>query len=270
MNLLQELRIHVLALSTAVEQDPKFFAAIIHYVGRLKDVLTDISTDLSLDELQLLSKKTEEFYSQWRPTGDGLYMPPRQTRDTDKTVRDINRLVSMLSSMRGSELETLILSEGRKIPPVSEFEQAAVARRQEHSPCVFIGHGRSKLWARLKIFLQDDLGLATVTYESESRTGESIVPVLEKMLDQSTFAILVLTAEDETADGGRRARQNVVHEAGLFQGRLGFQRGVLLVQEGLEEFTNVAGLQYIPFTGDRIEQAFYELQRTLKREGQTH
>jgi predicted nucleotide-binding protein len=36
-----------------------------------------------------------------------------------------------------------------------------------------------------------------------------------------------MTAEDEQADGQWRARENVVHEAGLFQGRLGFMKGVL-------------------------------------------
>ena len=131
---------------------------------------------------------------------------------------------------------------------------------------VFIGHGRSPLWARLQVFLEKDLGLKTINYESESRVGKSIVTVLEQMLDEANFAVLILTAEDETASG-KRARQNVVHEAGLFQGRLGFNKAVLLVQEGLEEFSNVAGLQHIPFTGDRIDQTFNELRRALKREG---
>ena len=44
-------------------------------------------------------------------------------------------------------------------------------------PCVFIGHGRSKLWARIQLFLDQELGLTTVSYESESRTGLSIVPI---------------------------------------------------------------------------------------------
>ena len=114
--------------------------------------------------------------------------------------------------------------------------------------------------------LEDDLRLATVTYESEARTGHSIVLVLEKILDQATFAVLVFTAEAETEEGRERARQNVVHEAGLFQGRLGFSKAVLLVQDGVEAFTNIAGLQYIPFSDDRVEQTFYELQRVLKRE----
>ena len=79
--------------------------------------------------------------------------------------------------------------------------------------------------------------------------------------------MLVLTGEDETAEGGKRARQNVIHEAGLFQGVLGFQRAVMLVQKGAEEFSNVAGLQYIEFEKDKIENCFWELQRVLKREG---
>jgi predicted nucleotide-binding protein len=87
------------------------------------------------------------------------------------------------------------------------------------------------------------------------------------MLRQATFAVLVLTGEDETAEGAKRARQNVIHEAGLFQGILGFPRAVMLVQRGLENFSNVEGLQYIEFEGDKIDASFWELQRALKREG---
>lgn len=154
-----------------------------------------------------------------------------------------------------------------RIPRDAPNEKVEILGRATAKSCVFIGHGRSVLWARLQLFLEKDLGLETVSYESESRAGETIVPVLEKMLGQATFAVLVLTAEDETAAGLRRARQNVIHEAGLFQGRLGFRRAILLRQEGIEDFTNVAGLQYISFAGDHIEQTFWELQRVLKREG---
>lgn len=134
-------------------------------------------------------------------------------------------------------------------------------------PCVFIGHGRSPLWARVQLFLEKEFGLSVVNYESETRAGETIVAILEQMLNEASFAILILTAEDETESGTKRARQNVVHEAGLFQGRLGFNKAILLVQEGLEEFSNVAGLQNIPFTGGRINQTFDEVRRVLKREG---
>jgi predicted nucleotide-binding protein len=149
----------------------------------------------------------------------------------------------------------------------SERDAGAGKELTSSRPCIFIGHGRSQLWARLQVFLEKELGLETIGYESESRAGESITVVLEQMLAKSNFAVLILTAEDETASGSKRARQNVVHEAGLLQGRLGFNKAILLIEEGLEEFSNVAGLQYIPFSGARIDQTFYELQRVLRREG---
>jgi predicted nucleotide-binding protein len=146
---------------------------------------------------------------------------------------------------------------------------ASVEKRHSRKgkPCIFIGHGRSQVWARLKLFLQEDLNLRTECYESESRVGESIVPILEGMLEKADFAVLILTAEDETATGSMRARQNVIHEVGLFQSKLGFNRAIILKQEGVEDFTNIAGLQYIPFPDNNIEQSFYPLQRTLKKEG---
>ncbi len=133
-------------------------------------------------------------------------------------------------------------------------------------PCVFIGHGRNRLWLSVQKFLEHDLGVKTVSYESESRIGKPIVMILEEMLGKSTFAVLVLTAEDETSEGHSRARQNVVHEVGLFQGTLGFHKTVLMRQDNVEEFSNIAGLQDIRFHDNEIEKSFYELQRVLKRE----
>jgi predicted nucleotide-binding protein len=57
------------------------------------------------------------------------------------------------------------------------------------------------------------------------------IPTLERlceMLDSAAFAFLIMTAEDEQLDGKVRARENVVHELGLFQGRLGFKRAIVL------------------------------------------
>ena len=135
-------------------------------------------------------------------------------------------------------------------------------------PCVFIGHGRSPLWRELKDFLEDELHLRTVHFKSKPPAGKTVVSILEGMLKQATFAVLILTAEDETSVKTRRARQNVIHEVGLFQGKLGFDKVVLLVQEGIEDFSNVHGLQNIRFSGDKISETFTELQRTLQGGGQ--
>ena len=44
-----------------------------------------------------------------------------------------------------------------------------------------------------------------------------------------------------------RARQNVVHEIGFFQGKYGRSRVVLLAEQGVEIFTNISGIVRIDF-----------------------
>ena len=235
----------------------KFFAPIQVFVKKLSEI--DYTEPSNFENIKMYSEKIEEFFNRYRPTpSSGLYFPPSQTSSNDTTVKTIYQLVKQFSSLSPEEQ----LKEFDNIKPVTH--KASTGGGQ-----VFIGHGRSKLWARVQVFLKDDLNLKTLTFEDESRTSESIVNILGEFLDKSSIAILILTAEDESAEGKLRARQNVVHEAGLFQGRLGFDKVIILKQEGVEEFSNIAGLQYIPFSGDNIEQCFYELQRKLKKIGMT-
>lgn len=86
------------------------------------------------------------------------------------------------------------------------------------------------------------------------------------MLEESSLALLVMTGEDETADGKLHPRLNVVHEAGLFQGMLGFARAIVLREEGTEEFSNIHGLQQIPFKKVNIKETFGDVLATIKRE----
>lgn len=152
------------------------------------------------------------------------------------------------------------------------FEEARDRSRVPDQPSappsvvIFIGHGRSQLWRDLKDHLQDKHGYTIEAYETGARVGHCIRDILEEMAEKSSFAILVMTAEDEQADGGQRARQNVIHEAGLFQGRLGFARAIMLLEEGVEEFSNVQGVQYIRFARGNIRDSYGEVLATLRRE----
>ena len=90
---------------------------------------------------------------------------------------------------------------------------------------------------------------------------------LSEMMDAAAFAFLLMTGEDEQPDGQVRARMNVIHEAGLFQGRLGFTRAIVLLEDGCEEFSNIAGLGHIRFPKGNIRHAFEEIREVLEREG---
>lgn len=134
------------------------------------------------------------------------------------------------------------------------------------SVVVFIGHGRNTVWRDLKDHLQEKQGLSVEAYEVGSRAGHAIRDILEGMLERSTIAFLVMTGEDATADGAMRARQNVIHEIGLFQGRLGFQRAIVLLEKGTEEFSNLAGIEYHSFSKGNIREAFGDVLATIRRE----
>lgn len=131
---------------------------------------------------------------------------------------------------------------------------------------VFIGHGGSRVWKDLRDFV----GRLDLPFDEFNRVpvaGRSNKERLEEMLDQAAIAFLVMTGEDETAAGKVQARQNVVHEAGLFQGRLGFRRAIIVLEEGCERFSNIDGLTDIRFPKGKIEVAFEEVRRVLVREG---
>lgn len=151
------------------------------------------------------------------------------------------------------------ISRTKAIPPMTSVPQMGTR--------VFIGHGRSPLWRELKDYVQDTLGLPVDEFNKVQTAGITTVARLTDMLDNAAFAFLVMTAEDETADGKLTARANVIHEVGLFQGRLGFAKAIILLEEGCEDFSNVNGLTQLRFPAGRISAEFHSVQEVLKREG---
>ncbi|NLH22208.1 MAG: nucleotide-binding protein [Methanothrix sp.] len=133
-------------------------------------------------------------------------------------------------------------------------------------PIIFIGHGGSEQWRNLKDHLHEKHDYRVEAYEIGARAGHAIRDILEEMLGKTSFAILVMTGEDKTEDGGMRARQNVVHELGLFQGKLGFTKAIVLLEDGTEEFSNIHGINQIRYGKGNIKETFGEVLATLKRE----
>ena len=170
-----------------------------------------------------------------------------------------------------------ILSDAGKSPKIEQLKPASIAANLAAPPSraqrtrgrtVFIGHGgHSSEWLKLEKFLSNRLQLSPVEFNSTSAAGVAISERLRRMLDQANFAFLILTGEDEQATGKFNPRLNVVHEAGLFQGRLGFEKAIILREEGCEDFSNVNGLGDIRFPKGKVGAAFEEIRGVLEREG---
>lgn len=157
---------------------------------------------------------------------------------------------------------------------ISKQVGSHISRREAHrrenrlvGEKVSIGHGRLPVWRELKDFITDRLELPVDEFNRVPVAGIPIVERLNQMLDTASIAFLIMTGEDKKADGKSQARMNVVHEVGLFQGRLGFSRAIVLLEEGCEEFSNIAGLVQIRFGKDNIKEAFEEIRQVLEREG---
>ena len=152
----------------------------------------------------------------------------------------------------------------RMVESAQAAEEQAVAKSGGK---IFIGHGRSKVWRDLKDYLHDRLGLEWDEFNRESVAGVSTTERLQVMLDSASFAFLVMTAEDETSSGMKNPRMNVVHEAGLFQGKLGFKKAIILLEEECQEFSNVTGLGQIRFPTGDLSSKLDEIRQVLEREG---
>jgi len=132
---------------------------------------------------------------------------------------------------------------------------------------IFIDHGRALDWLVLSRYIEKDLNLECVEFNSEAPEGLATKERLDKMLKEAGIAFIVMTPELDLATGKKLPRPNVIHEAGLFQGRLGFQRAIVLLEDGCEQFSNIEGITQIRFPKDNIQSAFPSVRRVLSREG---
>ena len=134
---------------------------------------------------------------------------------------------------------------------------------------IFIGHGGSDMWRELKDFIVETLELPYDEFNRISAVGKSTSDRLKEMLEESFIAIIIMTGEDEQPDGSLRARENVIHEIGLFQGKLGFEQTIILLEDGCKDFSNIHGITHISFPKGKIESTFGGIFKALKQKSIT-
>jgi len=218
-----------------------------------------------VEQITVLSRA--QLLSQWLPSGQLM------SRDSLAVTQGRQPPPHLLVLSEVIALKQAPAACGR-LAPLARKAGSHLARRRRRSERsseigtnVFIGHGQSPIWREFKDFVQERLHLPWDEFNRVPVAGVTNIARLSEMLDAAAIAFLIMTGEDEQADGKRRARLNVVHEAGLFQGRLGFTRAIVLLEEGCEEFSNIEGLGQIRFPKGNIKAVFDEIRRVLEREG---
>ena len=180
-----------------------------------------------LDKLRILDRS--DLVNAWRPKGQfvssdmlalgqGLWSPPH--------ISVLAQVIAARQALDAVEkLANLARQAGSHLLRIQRRER----RSETVGTNVFIGHGHSPIWRELKDFIEDRLHLPVDEFNRVPVAGVPNITRLSEMMDAAAIALLVLTGEDEQPDGQLRARINVVHEAGLFQGRLGFTRAIVLL-----------------------------------------
>jgi predicted nucleotide-binding protein len=226
------------------------------FVSRLADEIGEIKILSSAQIANDLCPKRQVITSDYKAAQQGTWVPPHiqvQTRITaahqpaahcHQQAEKLEKLTAHLSRIRKKEIMAARIGTN-----------------------VFIGHGRSHAWRDLKDFVKDRLRLPYDEFNRVPVAGITNIGRLEAMLDAASCAFIIMTAEDEQEGGKLHARMNVIHEVGLFQGRLGFNKAIVLLEEGCEEFSNIQGLGQIRFPKGNIAAKFEDIRQVLEREG---
>ncbi|MCD7059127.1 TIR domain-containing protein [Pelagibacterium xiamenense] len=255
------------AAEKAIETFRSCKSDILSILGDQLEQKPDRFLQALLDELEALKPMSVgDVVQHWSPSGQIMTRDMVAMGQRTQVPPHIEPLAEVASIRHSFGICTNAADIAAKAASHLERKSRRNAAAERVGTNVFIGHGRAGAWRELKDFVQDRLGLPWDEFNRVPVAGVTNIARLSEMLDAAAVALLVLTAEDELADGGMQARMNVIHEAGLFQGRLGFTRAIVLLEEGCEEFSNIQGLGQIRFPRGNIGAAFEEVRRVLERE----
>jgi predicted nucleotide-binding protein len=154
---------------------------------------------------------------------------------------------------------------------LSEKEKSiseTVTQKANEIPRIFIVHGHDLATARrVKEFISDDLKMEPIILMDEVSLGRTIPEKFEQYANESDFAIIIMTPDDELTYSDRKAviyrsRQNVVLELGYFWAKFDRSKFAVLKKGNIEAPSDIQGVVYLPFKDD-VEEVFYKLQKEI-------
>lgn len=135
---------------------------------------------------------------------------------------------------------------------------------EEYFLTIFLSHGKSPLWQEVANYIEQKLAHEVVELTDAVNQGRTVIQKLEQDTEECAFAIIVLTSDDDAKAGSPRSREKISHEIGYCQGTFGRENVLVLKQDGVEEFSDLAGIVYVPFVGNDIKSAFSRIQTEIE------
>lgn len=130
-------------------------------------------------------------------------------------------------------------------------QKANLSSKSYDSKKVFVVHGHNESVKQAIARTIENLGLTPIILAEQPDKGRTVIEKFESEGNDVGFAVVLLTADDKGRKNKARkmqsrARQNVVFEMGYFMALLGRERVMLLLQEGVEEPSDLKGVVYTP------------------------
>jgi predicted nucleotide-binding protein len=156
--------------------------------------------------------------------------------------------IEALRAMLKTVNDEISLEESSQEPSSFQFREGT-----ERSNKVFIVHGHDGELKESTARLVAKLGLEPIILHEQANKGRTIIEKFSDHANDTAFAIVLLTADDEgrkkTPPGEEalrpRARQNVIFELGFFFGFLGRGRVCAIYEKGVELPSDLHGVLYV-------------------------
>ncbi|MCL5734646.1 MAG: nucleotide-binding protein [Actinobacteria bacterium] len=229
---------------------------------------------LAFERMARWKARTVQLLSETVSTREGqqLQAQKRTTFNYVKPISDVSKEANMYSSVLLSLKEELehhpdsVLPLEQQMPEEVIHKEPASAR----SRLVFVVHGHDEFnTLKLRNLLKDQWSLDSVKLDLKAAKGRTLIEKFEQEAETATFAIILMTPDDLVkTDKGEyaQARPNVIFELGWFCGRLGRDRVLILLKDGTELHSDLAGINYAGFSKD-VNEAVLDIQRELKAAG---
>jgi hypothetical protein len=183
-------------------------------------------------------------------------------------LNDDNLVESLLEFLPGrepiSKAPPTTIVAPHDVPPITE-----VALPPDGPIFVVHGHDDAILYAAVRV-LERATGREVTVLHEQANAGRTILEKFEDYADEVSFAVVLLTGDDEGGirSSGKlnpRARQNVIFELGFFFSKLGRKHVAVLLENNVEKPSDIDGLVYISF--DEAGAWKYSLAKELEAAG---
>ncbi|MGD9853089.1 MAG: TIR domain-containing protein [Nitrospirales bacterium] len=230
-----------------------------------KEIITE--TEAGQDALLMVLSGKFQLYVKGYPAAEivhgqavGEYpilFPGEKHRATVRAIED-----SVIGRLAGEDLELIAQEYPVLWKNMARFVEARLIKSGQARPWansttrIFIGSSSESLPVARDIeqeFACDPFDISLWTDDEVFRLSKTYIESLEQAALQNDFAILMFQGED-TVESRRKKqlapRDNVIFEAGLFMGRLGRERTILVTPQGLDIKipSDLLGLKQVSFS----------------------